>query len=200
MLTENEKPYSQFKSVFEKYYQPLCNYAYSFTKDRSACEDIVQEVFARVWEKKQDIISSDAVRYYLFTAVRNNSLSFIEHKKKSAGLIEEDIVTSVEIFPAEEQNGIATDNLMLIKKGLALLPPKCKDTFLLSRIGNLSYKEIAVTMGVSVKTVENQIAKAIRTLRDFMKQQKVSSFFLALVFIHDLYRSGIGDFTKLLFS
>ncbi len=199
MPAKNEKLYGQFRSVFEKYYQPLCNYAYSFTKDKSTSEDIVQEVFLRIWEIKQDLIGSDSIRYYLFTAVRNKCLSFIEAKKKSAVLLTDDIGASLQTIAGEDQEAQPADAYSLIRKGLANLPPKCKDTFLLSRIGNLSYKEIAASMGISVKTVENQIGKAIKILRDFMKEQKVLSFLTGMLFIEAICNTRVGDFANWLF-
>ncbi len=198
-MTEKEKLYDQFKSIFNEYYQSLCNYAYSFIKEKQASEDIVQEIFLRVWEKRPDIITSDSVRFYLFTSVRNNSISFIENKKKYSVIPDSDRESILATLAEEKQEDEPADNLALIKKGLSLLPPKCKDTFLLSRIGKLSYKEIANAMGISVKTVENQIGKAIKILRDFMKEQKVISLLGGIVLFHVLYKNGIGDFTKLLF-
>lgn len=79
----NGTTYHQFQKVFEEYYNPLCNYAFTFLKDLSSSEDVVQELFVKVWEKRQDLITSDTIRFYLFTAVRNNSLTFLQREKKS---------------------------------------------------------------------------------------------------------------------
>jgi RNA polymerase sigma-70 factor (family 1) len=199
MLIAGETPYEQFKSVFEEYYQPLCNYAYTYTKDRDACEDIVQEIFLRVWEKKRDIIATKNVRYYLFSAVRNNCLSFIEKKKKSSALLVEDMAASLGTLPEEKIDSRHPDPLLLINEGLSLLPPKCKDAFLLSRIGDLSYQEIANSMNISNKTVENQIGKAIKILKDFSKEQKVLSILMGMIFFQILFKMGIGVSVKSLF-
>ncbi|MBS1915397.1 MAG: RNA polymerase sigma-70 factor [Bacteroidetes bacterium] len=200
MLTGNEKLYQEFKAVFEQYYQPLCNYAFNFLKDKDACEDIVQEIFLRIWEKKKNLIHSKEIRYYMFTAVRNNCLSFIENKKKSSALFTEDMGATLYQLPQDDKEAGPTDSLELIKKSLSLLPPRCKDVFLLSRIGKLSYKEIAAATGVSVKTVENQIGKALKILKEFIKEHKVFSFLPGILFISGLNQNGIGDFIKLLFS
>ncbi|MBS1665886.1 MAG: RNA polymerase sigma-70 factor [Bacteroidetes bacterium] len=188
MVIIDQKQYELFKTVFGQYYQLLCNYAFSFTKDRDEAEDIVQEVFLRIWEKKRGLMESETIRFYLFTAVRNNCLTLLDRKKKTTLLPAEEMASDV-VHPLEDQlRRPAGDEISMIKKGLSLLPPKCKDAFLLSRIGNLSYKEIAESMSISVKTVENQIGKAIKILRDFAKEQKVFSIWLVCSFIYFLYR------------
>ena len=187
MAIVDQKQYELFKAVFGQYYQLLCNYAYSYTKDRDEAEDIVQEVFLRIWEKKRDLMETETIRFYLFTAVRNNSLTLLGRKKKTTLLPAEEI-NSVIVEPSEDHLGKPhVDEISIIKRGLSLLPPKCKDAFLLSRIGNLSYKEVAETMSISVKTVENQIGKAIRILRDFAREQKVFSVLLGCMIIYYLY-------------
>ena len=187
MAIVDQKQYELFKAVFGQYYQLLCNYAYSYTKDRDEAEDIVQEIFLRIWEKKRDLMETETIRFYLFTAVRNNCLTLLDRKKKMTLLSDEEMTSAI-VQPSEDQmEKTPRDEISMIKKGLSLLPPKCKDAFLLSRIGNLSYKEIAEAMSISVKTVENQIGKAIRILRDFAREQKVFSVLLGCMIIYYLY-------------
>jgi RNA polymerase sigma factor (sigma-70 family) len=136
----------------------------------------------------------------MFTAVRNNCLSFIEQRKKSSILYTEEMGGCVYQLPQQSSDNDSTDSIELIKKSLSLLPPRCKDVFLLSRIGKLSYKEIAAIAGISVKTVENQIGKALKILKDFMKEHRVFSFLPGILFISVLNENSIGDFINLLFS
>lgn len=185
MQKDDELAYQQFKLVFIQYYSALCNYAYTFTKDFHDSEDIVQELFLRIWDKKQDLISSESIRYYLFTSVRNNSLSFIQNKKKLLGTDAFELhAKAMEVMPAEASEARPSNELSMINQGVALLPPRCKEVFLLSRIGNLPYKEIAKSLNISVKTVENQISKAIRILRNFIKNQPFTVIMLAMHFIY----------------
>ncbi len=81
MLNVNNDTYQQFQTVFRQYYGSLCNYALSFLKDVSTSEDIVQDVFVRILEMKQEIINSEGIRFYLFTAVRNNCLTYLQKGK-----------------------------------------------------------------------------------------------------------------------
>ena len=81
-MEESEQLYRVFQEIFNKQYEPLCKYAFTLVKEQHSCEDIVQETFLRVWEKKQNLIGSEELTWYLFTAVRNNCLSFLEKKQK----------------------------------------------------------------------------------------------------------------------
>ncbi|MBS1567192.1 MAG: hypothetical protein JST39_22605, partial [Bacteroidetes bacterium] len=71
-MQEQSSLYQLFQQDFHQHYRPLCQYAFTLVKEEEACEDIVQEIFLRVWEKKQDLVGSEAIRYYLYTATRNN--------------------------------------------------------------------------------------------------------------------------------
>lgn len=165
--------YKQFQSVFEQYYGPLCKYALSFVKERDASEDIVQEVFARIWETRQDLVSSDVIRFYLFTSVRNNCLTYLRQEQRlptySLSELEIEDVDDIVIKAEEHIPGEATNYRTLLRKGIETLPPKCKEVFLLCRLGDLNNQEVANSLGISVKTVSNQLWKAIKILKAFAK-------------------------------
>lgn len=166
--------YKQFRLDFEKLYAPLCQYAFRLVKETEACEDIVQDVFARIWEKRKDLIGSENIRYYLFTAVRNNCLTYLDQEQRMpvyslsyldiADNESEELTVKAGAPDQEPLNYKA-----LLEKGIELLPPKCKEVFLLNRMGQLSNREIAFTLRISVKTVENQLWKAMKMLRSFAK-------------------------------
>lgn len=178
MIMSQEHLYSQFKMVFHTYYNSLCNYAFTFVKEEDVSEDIVQEVFMRVWEGRRELLLEDSVRYYLFTAVRNNSITHLRQKKNSAVTTwnGEEIMNE----PAPERKEAEPDQRLLLQKAIGQLPPKCREVFLLSRLSGLTYKEIASSLGISVKTVENQLGKALKILRVFLREKGVYlvSFFL----------------------
>jgi RNA polymerase sigma-70 factor (family 1) len=166
--------YKRFHLDFEKLYTPLCQYAFRLVKETEACEDIVQDVFARIWEKRKDLIGSENIRYYLFTAVRNNCLTYLDHGQRmpvySLSYLdiaddESEELTAKAGAPDQEPLNYKA----LLDKGIELLPPKCKEVFLLNRMGQLSNREIAFALRISVKTVENQLWKAMKMLRAFAK-------------------------------
>ena len=165
--------YDQFHWSFDELYEPLCKYAFALTREEHACEDIVQEIFLHVWEKRKDLIGTSKLQYYLFTAVRNNCYTYIEKNRKS-------VVTTLAgaegiketAIPGMESNG-RTDLRVLIKEALDRLPPRCREVFVLSRVSRFTYQQIADTLNISVKTVENQMIKALRIVRGFAKEKSV---------------------------
>lgn len=166
-----DRLYKQFQMGFEKFYNPLCTYANSFVKEQSICEDIVQEVFVRIWEIRKDLIQSDNLRFYLFTAVRNNCLTHLKKEQRTAiyslsdmDLENEDAMADI-TPPADEIHNYQE----LLRIGIDQLPPKCKEVFLLARMGELSNQQVADSLGISVKTVNNQLWKALKLLRAFVR-------------------------------
>ncbi|MBS0028204.1 RNA polymerase sigma-70 factor [Chitinophaga sp. 22321] len=161
--------YEQFRLVFEKYYNPLCKYAQNFVKEQSICEDIVQEVFIRIWETRKDLIHSGNIRFYLFIAVRNNCLTHLSREQKRAicSLADMDLEVEDAFADLGTPAGDTVNYLNLLGQGIERLPPKCKEVFLLSRMGELSNRQVADSLGISVKTVNNQLWKALKLLRAF---------------------------------
>lgn len=165
--------YGPFRLIFGEYYDPLCKYAFTLVTDHDVAEDIVQEVFVRIWEKHQAVIQSPQVRAYLYRAVRNTCFNHLGAQKKmpvsslsNTALEEEDTLAwSVE---EEYENDDIPNYRELLKKGIDQLPEKCKEVFLLSRSGHLSNQEIADNLGISVKTVNNQTWKAMKLLKAFV--------------------------------
>src|SRR5260221_7200781 len=150
--------YRQFQVVFKTYYNLLCNYAFTFTKDADASEDLVQDLFIKIWEQRRGLLKEASIRYYLFTAVRNNCITWLRREKQSATIrltgYETMAVTMdyrEELF-GEEKKG----RKMLVEKGIAELPAKSNEVFLLSRILKLSYKEKVTNLDISPQRVENK--------------------------------------------
>ena len=169
--------YVQFRLLFRELYGPLTQYAYSFVLDHAIAEDIVQDVFVRIWEKHATVIESPQARAYLYRAVRNTCFNHLGSKKKiqlhslsDMDPAEQDSLTwTVTEEPAEEDIPNYRD---LLKKGIEQLPEKCREVFLLSRTGKLSNQEIADQLGISIKTVNNQTWKAMKLLRSFVHKAK----------------------------
>lgn len=172
--------YQQFQTDFNAYYNSLCNYALTFVKNTDTSEDIVQEIFTRIWEDRRDLIGKDAIRYYLFTAVRNNCITHLRKEKKTGAVKWDDQDTGDE--PPDE-TGSHLDFRPLLQTAIDRLPPKCREVFLLSRFSNMTYKQIAASLGISEKTVENQIGKALKTLRAFLKGKGIFLAWLLLNFL-----------------
>jgi RNA polymerase sigma-70 factor (family 1) len=142
----------------------------------------VQEIFLRVWEKKKDLVGSEELRYYLYTSVRNNCLTHLDKVKKSVVTSynnEEAAVTPPDIMPEKTKD---PDFNALVAEALERLPPKCREVFVMSRMSRLTYQQVADALGISIKTVENQMGKALKTMRAFIKE-KQPYIFIPAVFI-----------------
>jgi RNA polymerase sigma-70 factor (ECF subfamily) len=158
-----------FEMIFKTYYQPLCNYAYSFVQDRDEAEEIVQTAFLSVWEKKEDLTIRTGVKPYLYAMVRNAALNVIKHEK-----IKEQHA-AIELAVAERSSESVTRTVMAseledrISKAMNKLPEQCRLVFKLSRFEELKYAEIAEQLNISIKTVENQMGKALKIMREQLK-------------------------------
>lgn len=171
-MQEKEALYKLFQEAFHEHYSGLCRYANTLLNDVHDAEDIVQETFLRIWDKKSNLIGTAELRHYLYIAVKNNCLTRLSQKKKLR-VVDIDINDAIDQpFTDTGQEPVNEANA-LVKEALNLLPPKCREVFTLSRISNHKYQEIAQILGISIKTVENQMGKAIKILRDFIKNKHI---------------------------
>jgi len=158
-----------YEMIFKSYYQPLCNYAYSFLQDRDEAEEVVQSAFVSVWEKKDSLEVRSSIKSYLYAMVRNTSLNQIKHQKVKQRHVGEEMALAND---SEESvsNILASSELeSRIETALTFLPDQCRLIFKLSRFEELKYAEIADQLNLSVKTVENQMGKALRIMREQLK-------------------------------
>lgn len=162
LLKENER--NAIEQIYERYWKSLYLSAYSLIKDAAQSEDIVQDVLLQLWLKK-DMVEILSLKAYLFTAVRYKVLSYIRsagNRKVFIGTDEmEKLAGKVDIRDRLNENDIND----ILEIGISSLPERCREIFILSRKQHLSNKEIATKMGISIKTVENQMTIALRLLR-----------------------------------
>lgn len=150
----------EFEYHFRCLYRPLGMYALRYTEDLDDAEDIVQQAFADVWEKLSSGASIRDLKAYMYQTVRNRSLSLLasrpEKQRNEMPEIEEQ---------TEEERIIRSERDARLWTAIDRLPTERKKIFLLSKRDGLTYQEIADELHLSVKTVENQISKALKTLR-----------------------------------
>jgi RNA polymerase sigma-70 factor (ECF subfamily) len=154
-----------FRRFFEELYPELVNYAYKIIRIEATAEEIVQEVFIYIWEKREVSSISSTLKGYVYSAVKNRCINFIklELPKAQATADIEDTDLSVEMESLDHHNTELLE--ALIDEAVQQLPPKCKNIFLLSRAAGLTYEEIADELEISIKTVENQMSIALKKLR-----------------------------------
>ncbi|MGV3538331.1 MAG: RNA polymerase sigma-70 factor [Rufibacter sp.] len=177
LLKTNEQKFME--ALFKQYYGILCRTAVRFTKDTEAAEDLVQEVFCKIWQNREVLEVSTSYKAYLVRSVTNQALNYIE-KQKRLVLTEDSSSfessfsanTTLELMEGTEMEG-------RVQQALAVLPPQCRLIFEMSRYEELTYKEIADSLQLSPKTVENQMGKALRILRERLLVILLSYCFIA---------------------
>lgn len=173
-----------FRSVFDSYYPGLLRFVKEYVKDNQDAEDIMQNVFLILWEKRNFLKSDTNLNAYLFTLAKSQCLNYLKHLKVVDKYVnvqqseyQENYLNYYAIDKFEpEQIDIESLELM-VEKAINDLPEQCRKVFELSRYEGLKYKEIAQRMGISVKTVESHMANALKTLRLVLKD----SFLIWLV-------------------
>ncbi len=167
LIKQNNK--TAFDDLFRKYYVQLCRFACRYIVSQPIAEEIVQDVFVRLWQQKDQINISTSLLAYLYAAVRNQSINEIKKNQiHNYHLAEAQKNVSLTEEIVQENN-----NEERLRKALddacKLLPPKCREIFELSRIDGLTYEEIADYLSISKKTVENQMGIAFNKLRQQLK-------------------------------
>lgn len=153
----------EYESLFKEHYEGLCRYAFSFLKDQSDSEEVVQKLFVKLWEKRKELNVINDPKSYLYRSVYNSSLNELKRVGRVRHSAIEDY-HSVEINDASSE--LIGDELKTrIQSTIETLPVKCREVFQLSRFEELSYKEIAERLNISIKTVENHMGKALKLLR-----------------------------------
>ncbi|MDP3433761.1 MAG: RNA polymerase sigma-70 factor [Bacteroidota bacterium] len=164
-----------FDFIFKEYYKSLSQFSYSFIKDQDKAESLVQEVFIKLWEKRESLTAIDNLLSYLMVMVRNISIDYLRKEKTSQKFYlkikpDESVNTTEEQLSKNE-----FEEKML--KSILKLPERCRTAFELSRFDSLTNKEIAVEMKISVKGVEALIGRSLKLLRselvEFLPSMKV---------------------------
>jgi RNA polymerase sigma-70 factor (ECF subfamily) len=157
-----------FENLFNFYCQPLISFSRRYVLDRQVAENIVQDIFVRIWTKRSGLDPDKSIKSYLFTSVKNESLKYIRHQdveKRSAGKMAHSNIS--ENNPEEVLNQSELE--AIIKRAISELPEKCREIFTMNRFDNLKYSEIAGILNISVKTVETQMGRALKKLRERLK-------------------------------
>lgn len=160
---------SAFEMIFRTYYQPLCRYAYSFLQDKEEAEEVVQASFISVWEKRNNIAIETSLKSYLYRMVRNSCLNVIKHEKVKQQHVAHELAVSEVAYESVSQKVQAAELEIRITEAMKTLPEQCRLVFQLSRFEELKYQEIADQLQISVKTVENHMGKALKLMREQLK-------------------------------
>jgi RNA polymerase sigma-19 factor, ECF subfamily len=154
-----------YKELFIELYGYLYHFAWSFVRSRELSEEIVSDVFIKVWEKRNTLSGVGNLKVYLYVATRNISLNYLDKQKRNSFADITEFSTNLKSsYSDPEQLLITSDMMLLIQTAILQLPPRCRLVFKLVKEDRMKYKEVAEVLHISVKTVENQVAIAIRKI------------------------------------
>ncbi|MDZ7694015.1 MAG: RNA polymerase sigma-70 factor [Balneolaceae bacterium] len=154
-----------FKQIFLSYYDPLCNFCWRYAKSKAISEDLVQEVFAEMWDHREVLDPSRSIKLYLYQAVKNKALDYLDHQKVVRRYQKDYRSENKDVI---KQKRLQQENEKFIKaarEAIDSLPHRTQQVYVLHREDGLTYPEIAKVLDVSVKTVEAHISKALDILR-----------------------------------
>jgi RNA polymerase sigma-70 factor (ECF subfamily) len=162
--------FKAFEDLFRAFYGDLCNYAYQYSRDKDTAEEIVQDLFYKLWEKKETIMIRSSIRSYLYRSVYNNAMMLIREKnvRKTTNTLPEDSQMFPGQMPDEQLETRELDRV--VESTLSAMPKKVRRIFEMSRFEGLKYKEIADKLLISIKTVEANMGKALKLFRENLKE------------------------------
>lgn len=174
----------RFKERFGQHYSRLCRLAYGYVGDRDECEDIVQELFVNVWNKGRDELPEREFAAYMSMAVRNSCISYLRRRRTDTVPLDE-LPDAAHAAGLDYQPGDGDERRPadVLDEALGVLPPRCREVFLLAKLEGLKYREIADRLEVSEKTVENQMVKAVKLLRAYVAQHGWATAVVASVIL-----------------
>ncbi len=158
-----------FEQLFKKYYLRLSHYAYQYVGNMPDAEELVQETFVNIWEKRSTIDISISFKPYIYQAVKNRGINVIRGNQRRINHHSQHQFSNIDSSKTDDNIHLNELNEKLFE-GLESLPPKCKKIFQMSRLEGLKHKEIAVKMEIKIKTVENQISIALKYLRNHLSE------------------------------
>ena len=168
---------STFDHLFKSYYSGLCSYANTYLRSSDVSEEIVQEVFVRLWEKHKKILIHTSIRAYLYQSVFNGCMNYIK-SMQSSGFKHVDLedvsirneLMSMDMADAEFTRIFSEDVERDLESAISDLPDQCREIFRMCRSDNLSYKEISNLLKISKSTVKTQMSRAMNRILKQMEK------------------------------
>ncbi|GAB4245263.1 MAG: RNA polymerase sigma-70 factor [Ekhidna sp.] len=178
---------NHFEITYKRYFTMLVGFAFQYVEDGDVAEDIVQEVFSKIWNQANEIDIRTNEKSYLFGAVRNACLNHIRHEKVKeahASETKHEVIEGVAFLEMEELQE-------KVDRALAELPEKRRQIFEMSRFEGKKYHEIATELNISVKTVETQMSRALKVMREMLGSYLLYVIIFTLVLLLEACRGKI---------
>jgi len=154
-----------FESLFHSYYHRLCQYVFRFIHNVPDAENLVEDIFFNIWKNRHNWQPKGTLKSYLYKAARNQAINYRKHQEIVDNFIKNDYNVLYSSITSPLENSSEKNIEALVRTAVEELPEKCGQIFKLNRFDGLSYAEIAQINEISVKTVENQIGRALKYLR-----------------------------------
>jgi len=162
---------SAFEQLFRHYGQALVHFAHNYVRDLSIAENLVQDVFVAVWEKRATLSPDRSIKSYLYTATKNRALKHLRHEEVTSKNREK--IDLYSVAPSTPDDLLSHDETAAaIGRAIEALPEKCRLVFKLNRFDHLTYAEVAEVLEISVKTVETQMGRALHALRHALFEEE----------------------------
>ena len=169
-----------FEELFRTYFMPLMAFSRKILGNEDDAREVVHQVFINLWERREELDLSNPLKSYLFTSVNNRSLNVIRDRKKFSSAEVPDVAGEWDVSAQIESMELEGK----IREAIDSLPEKCREIFEMNRFQGLKYSEIATHLGISVKTVENQMTKALRILREQLGKYLAILLWMILYALH----------------
>lgn len=152
--------------VFKAHFAGMAAFVHRYVRSPDVAEELVQEIFLKLWTKREQLADIDTLKTYLYRAARNQALNWLRRQKlerrwqeEQSDMGEPSATTGADDDASEQEVAAA------VRSAIDRLPPRCREVFLMSRDGGMTYSEIASALEISVKTVETQMGRALKSLR-----------------------------------
>ena len=154
-----------YQELFYLYYKPLLRFANAFVRSHELSEEIVSDVFIRIWERRAQLSEITNLKVYLYVSVRNMSLKYLLKKQKQASIGLDDLQVELESQHHDPEQLLLTAELMnRVARAIDDLPPRCKMVYKLIKEDGLRYREVSEILDISIKTIDNQLAIALKKI------------------------------------
>ncbi|MFH5834413.1 RNA polymerase sigma-70 factor, partial [Halalkalibaculum sp. DA384] len=157
---------SSFRELFLALYEPLCNFCWRYVRSTHVAEELVQDVFMEAWEARRELDPDQNVRSYLYQCVRNKALNKVKHRELAAEHNQK--IEWLQPSPVTQRHSVEEDSefVRVARQAIEDLPDGARRIYKLSRKDGLTYREIAGLLDISPKTVESQMSRALKLLRE----------------------------------
>jgi RNA polymerase sigma-70 factor, ECF subfamily len=157
-----------FEVIYKTYYSQLCKFVFKFVKSKDASEDLVQNVFLNIWKNHESLELRGEISSYLFTAVRNQALNYLKQQRTKSEYFEKNEYSDRENDLSPDQEYIISEIEKALEDSIEKLPEKCRLIYTMNRQLGLKYSQIAELLGISIKTVETQMYRAVKSIRKYL--------------------------------